>query len=117
MGTYFFDTSALVKRYVTEIGSAWVMAQCRSESGHTLIISQATLVEAIATFCRKARQQDISQSISQAERDRNIMYSVGMSDGGTTLCESPLPSIPMLVISVVYIGCVPMMPCNWHALL
>ena len=73
MGTYFFDTSALVKRYVTEIGSAWVMAQCRSESGHTLIISQATLVEAIATFCRKARQQDISQSISQAERDRNIM--------------------------------------------
>ena len=63
MGTYFLDTSALVKRYVTEIGSDWVMTQCRSEAKHVVIISQATLVEAVATFCRKARQQDLSQRI------------------------------------------------------
>jgi uncharacterized protein len=73
MGVYFLDTSALVKRYVTETGSTWVTAQCRPESGHTLIISQATLVEAVAMFCRKSRQQDINQRISEAERDQNIM--------------------------------------------
>jgi hypothetical protein len=29
MGAYFFDTSALVKRYVTEPGSGWVIEHCR----------------------------------------------------------------------------------------
>ncbi len=72
MGVYFLDTSALVKRYVTEPGSAWMIAQCQPEAGHTLIVSQATLVEAVATFCRKARQQDLSQRISDAERDHII---------------------------------------------
>jgi len=72
MGVYFLDTSALAKRYVTEFGSAWVIAQCRSKTENTIIISQATLVEVVAAFCRKAREQDISQRISEAERDRNI---------------------------------------------
>jgi len=72
MATYFLDTSAIVKRYVTEPGSAWVITHCQPEVGHTLIISQATLVEAVAAFCRKAREQNLSQRISEADRDRNI---------------------------------------------
>jgi uncharacterized protein len=73
MGTYFLDTSAVVKRYVAEPGSGWMMAQCQQEADNTIIISQATLVEAVATFCRKAREQNLSQRISEADRDRNIM--------------------------------------------
>jgi hypothetical protein len=49
-----------------------MMARCQPEEGHTLIISQATLVEAVASFCRKAREQNLSQCISKTERDRNI---------------------------------------------
>jgi hypothetical protein len=45
MADCFFDTSALVKRYLLEIGSAWVVEQCRPNSGNTVFISQATLVE------------------------------------------------------------------------
>ncbi len=48
MGSYFLDTSALVKKYMTEMGSLWMIALCRCESEHTLIISQATLVEAVS---------------------------------------------------------------------
>ena len=72
MAIYFFDTSALVKRYVTEPGSTWVLAQCQPEADHIITISQATLVEAVATLCRKAREQDLNQRISEADRDRCI---------------------------------------------
>jgi uncharacterized protein len=72
MGTYFFDTSALVKRYVTEPGSGWVTAHCRLEAGHTIIISQATLVEVVATLCRKAREINSNQLISVDDRDEYI---------------------------------------------
>lgn len=72
MGVYFLDTSALVKRYVAESGSLWVADLYRRELDNTLIISQATLVEAVATFCRKAREQNISQRISEEDRDRLI---------------------------------------------
>ena len=72
MGTYFLDTSALVKNYVTEIGSPWIIEHCQPDSGHTIIISQATLVEAVAALCRKARATDFRQRISEADRDHNI---------------------------------------------
>lgn len=72
MGSYFLDTSALVKRYVTEPGSEWVEVQCRPSAENTIIISQATLVEVVATFCRKAREHTISQRISEVDRDWNI---------------------------------------------
>lgn len=68
----FFDTSAVVKRYVAEMGSEWVKTQCELAAGNTIILSYATLVEAVAAFCRKARQQDFSQRISEADRDRHI---------------------------------------------
>jgi uncharacterized protein len=68
MAAYFFDTSALVKRYVAEAGTAWVTALCDPAAGHTIVISQAALVEAVATLCRKARDG----TISVQERDRSI---------------------------------------------
>lgn len=68
----FFDTSAIAKRYVNETGSEWVRAQCEQIVENTIILSYATLVEAVAAFCRKARQQGLSQRISGADRNRHI---------------------------------------------
>lgn len=68
MAVYFLDTSALVKRYVAETGSVWVTALCTPLAGHTIIISQAALVEAVAMLCRKARDG----TISPHDRDRLI---------------------------------------------
>lgn len=62
------DTSALVKRYLSEQGSIWVGSLC-DNAAHSIIISQATLVEAVATFCRKAREASPSQKITPEERD------------------------------------------------
>src|SRR5260370_32481036 len=69
MATYFLDTSALVKRYIsTEQGHAWIAAICDPVQGHKLYISQAAIVEVVSAICRKAREQ----SISAEDRDRLI---------------------------------------------
>ena len=68
MATYFLDTSAIVKRYILEQGQPWILSLCNPEQGHDLYISQATLVEVVATICRRGREQ----SISLTERDRLI---------------------------------------------
>lgn len=72
MRAYFLDTSALLKRYVSEAGSKWTTTICQPSTGNVVVISQATLTEAVASFCRKAREQDLHQRISEAERDRII---------------------------------------------
>lgn len=69
MKAYFFDTSALVKRYILESGSERVIAQCEQNS---ITLSQLTLVEAVTAFCRRARAQNPSQRITESERDRHI---------------------------------------------
>jgi uncharacterized protein len=68
MTTYFLDTSAIVKRYILEQGQTWILSLCDPEQGHDLYISQAALVEVVATICRRGRER----SISMAERDRLI---------------------------------------------
>jgi predicted nucleic acid-binding protein len=68
MGSYFFDTSAIVKRYVPEQGQSLILTLCDPKQGHDLYISQATLVETVASICRKTRMQ----LITTAERDSLI---------------------------------------------
>lgn len=65
MGTFFLDSSAIVKRYFAESGHAWIHTLCNPEQGHDLYISQATLVEVVATICRKERERNITPT----ERD------------------------------------------------
>lgn len=68
MGIYFLDTSAIVKCYFSEQGQSWVLNLCDPEQGHDLYISQAALVEVVATICRKAREQKMLTS----DRDKLI---------------------------------------------
>lgn len=68
MGTYFLDSSALVKCYVPEQGQSLLLALCDPTQGHDLYISQIALVEVVASFCRKAREN----SITITERDTLI---------------------------------------------
>lgn len=69
MATYFFDTSAIVKRYAPgEPGHASIAALCNPVQGHTLFLSQIALVEVVAAICRKTREQ----GIAEAERDQLI---------------------------------------------
>jgi uncharacterized protein len=58
----FFDTSALVKRYVDEPGSTMVRAAIRT---HAAVVVRVTLAEAAAAIARAAR----SGAITDEQRD------------------------------------------------
>ncbi len=68
MGTYYLDSSAIVKRYVAEIGSAWIIALCDPVHGHELYISQIALVEVVRAISIKAHDR----LITSADRDRLV---------------------------------------------
>ena len=49
---YFFDSSAIVKRYITEIGSAWVKTVVKNQPKKNLYLSFVTGAEATAAFAK-----------------------------------------------------------------
>lgn len=55
MATYFFDSSGVVKRYVTETGSAWVSSILDPSAGHRIYVARITAVEVVAALTRRAR--------------------------------------------------------------
>jgi predicted nucleic acid-binding protein len=58
----FFDTSALVKRYVEELGSPMVRVALRN---HAVVVARITLAEAAAAVARAAR----AGALTQGQRD------------------------------------------------
>ncbi len=57
----FFDTSALVKRYVNETGSQQVVEIC--QKADALALSIICLPEMISTLCRLVREGKLSEEI------------------------------------------------------
>src|SRR6266478_3784264 len=73
MARYFFDTSALVKRYHQEIGSSRV-DELFSDSNHRFFISRLVLVEVHSSFARLVREgvltgPDFTKLIAKLEAD------------------------------------------------
>lgn len=64
MALYFLDTSALVKRYISETGSMWIRELCASES---MVVSALVPAEVNSVFARRNREGTISVS------DRNAL--------------------------------------------
>lgn len=60
MSVYFADTSALAKRYIPEVGSAWVQSWIEPASGHITMISALATVEFIALLARRQREGNVS---------------------------------------------------------
>lgn len=60
MAAFYLDTSALVKRYVQETGSAWVSGLTSAAAQNVVYILRITSVEVIAAITRKARIGGIS---------------------------------------------------------
>ena len=65
MALYFFDSGALVKRYVQEVGTPWVRSLA-SPSSNVLYIAQITAVETVAAITLRARRGNTSSSDAAA---------------------------------------------------
>jgi len=76
VSNYFFDTSALAKRYFPEIGSWWVQRITQPSANHVVIICELTPVEFYSILGRRQRDQSLT-SLDSAEGlqvDNPLLY-------------------------------------------
>jgi len=66
VAVYCFDSSALVKRYAQETGSAWVEALPDPQAGHSLSLARITAVEVVAAVARRQRGGALSAADAAA---------------------------------------------------
>jgi uncharacterized protein len=57
---YFLDSSALIKRYVVEMGSPWIKTLTDSATGNSLLLVRITWVEVLSAFARRQREGGIT---------------------------------------------------------
>jgi len=60
MAIYFVDSSALVKRYISETGSRWVLGLFAPALDNEIFIAAITGVEIVAALTRRMRSGSIS---------------------------------------------------------
>ncbi len=85
------DSSALVKRYVSETGSAWIQQITDPQTGNSLFIARITWVEVRSAFARRQREGSltstaVNQLIQTFRSDLNNQYQVIELD--STLAET-----------------------------
>lgn len=78
---YFLDSSALIKRYVVEIGSPWIKTLTDSQTGNSLLLLRITWVEVLSAFARRQREGGISAAevaalIAKFRSEFNSRYRV-----------------------------------------
>ncbi len=59
---YYFDTSALVKRYAPEAGTKWVKSIVEPSTGNIIYLSQIGIVEVASALNLKKRTGELSQA-------------------------------------------------------
>lgn len=62
MKTYFLDSSALAKRYVTETGSSWIRTITDNEIENIIVVARIAWVEVISGLSRLKREGKISEN-------------------------------------------------------
>ena len=81
VNAYFLDSSALVKRYVPELGSNWIQSITVPVAGNFLAISQITWVEVCSAFARRQREgslsvDEVDQLMGDLRTDFDNQYEV-----------------------------------------
>lgn len=103
----YFDTSALIKRYVREAGSAQVVALLRR---HDVLSSAITPVEIMSALGRRRRDRDLSEAAFTAtvNRVRSERLHWELIEVGETVLsraeEIVQGSVPMRSLDAVHIA-------------
>ena len=79
MNVYFFDSSALVKRYVTEAGTSWVSALIDPSAGNRIFIVRIAAVEVVSAIKRRERAgsllaTDMTASLTKFRHELSTIY-------------------------------------------
>lgn len=84
MALAYLDTSALAKRYVPEVGSAWVAHLCQQE---TVAISLVAIPELASALARRAQEGALSA------QQRDMLFQAFLRDARTFTVIEPNQAI------------------------
>ena len=73
MALYYFDSSALVKRYINERGTAWVLGLTDPSAANIIFVGRITAVEVVSAITRAARKGSIT-SADAASANANFRH-------------------------------------------
>ncbi|MEW6129488.1 MAG: type II toxin-antitoxin system VapC family toxin [Acidobacteriota bacterium] len=81
MPDYFFDSSAVVKRYLNETGTAWVANPFNPATGNQIYIARIAGVEVVAAIARRRAGKsvplkDAANAIAEFKREFNSEYLI-----------------------------------------
>jgi len=81
VATFFFQSSAIVKRYLAEVGTAWVSSLTDLAAANKVYLARIAFVEAISAIARKAggsglSATDAAKAIADFRDDFANEYSV-----------------------------------------
>jgi uncharacterized protein len=74
MPSYYFDTSALAKRYVVEVDSSWVQAVVARQSGQMIYTSVLTQPEIVSALQRRVREGTLEADQAQQLAQRVLEH-------------------------------------------
>lgn len=60
MPIFFFDSSGIVKRYVSELGTPWVLSLVAPAAGNRIYVARITGVEVVAAVARRQRSGSLT---------------------------------------------------------
>ena len=73
MSVFYMDTSAIAKHYIAEVGSKWIQSLIDPISGHSIIVSELTLVEFVSVLARRQREKTMTAN-DAAQYEAQFLY-------------------------------------------
>ena len=107
---YYADTSALLKRYVQEVGSPWLIALIAPEQHPLVVTSKLTAVETTSAFARRRREGTITDiiygEVNQAFLDdcRTHYQLVDVDDSIIALARELLDRHPLRAYDAMHLA-------------
>ena len=110
MSLYFADTSAFAKRYLPEIGSAWVRAWIDPSAGNTILISAISTVELVSLLARRQREGNVSAAdftrlkndfLVHTNRDYRV---IALSPGVLALARRLIEQYPLRTLDAIQLA-------------
>ena len=65
MAALFFDSSGLIKRYIAETGSSWVIGLLNPTAANDIFIANITGIETASAIMRRVRGGSLSSSMAE----------------------------------------------------
>jgi hypothetical protein len=102
--SYFFDSSAIVKRYHREAGTAWVQGVCEPRNHPPIYLAQLAEVEVVAALRRVGRHTGIRQSSIDAMQN-TFERHLALSDPSRAFPKYRLTTISPAILSLAAALC------------